>query len=172
MKTLITTLCIVHQHPRILLGMKKRGFAAGKWNGFGGKVEVGTIEENAKREMSEECGLEIKNMDRVGLIDFEFKDNPEIIQVHFFKVNEFAGEPTETEEMMPKELILEEEVPWNYCRSTTVHYWYLYKASSQSEEIILNKEEEKSIGWYAVDEIKKLNLEPVWEYWLEKVKII
>ena|SRR3989338_604936 len=69
-------------------------------------------------------------------------------------------------------LILEEEVPWNYCRSTTVHYWYLYKASSQSEEIILNKEEEKSIGWYAVDEIKKLNLEPVWEYWLEKVKII
>ena len=84
MKTLITTLCIVHQHPRILLGMKKRGFAAGKWNGFGGKVEVETIEENAKREMSEECGLEIKNMDRVGLIDFEFKDNPEIIQVHFF----------------------------------------------------------------------------------------
>jgi len=82
--------------------MKKRGFAAGKWNGFGGKVEVETIEENAKREMSEECGLEIKNMDRVGLIDFEFKDNPEIIQVHFFKVNEFAGEPTETEEMMPK----------------------------------------------------------------------
>ena len=102
MKTLITTLCIVHQHPRILLGMKKRGFAAGKWNGFGGKGEGETIEENAKREMSEECGLEIKNMDRVGLIDFEFKDNPEIIQVHFFKVNEFAGEPTETEEMMPK----------------------------------------------------------------------
>jgi hypothetical protein len=32
-------LAIVHQHPKVLLGMKKRGFGAGRWNGFGGKVE-------------------------------------------------------------------------------------------------------------------------------------
>jgi len=38
-----------------------------------------------------------------------------------------------------------------YIRSATVHYWYLYKASSQSEEIILNKEEETSIGWYTME---------------------
>ncbi len=26
---------------QILLGLKKRGFGEGKWNGFGGKVHVG-----------------------------------------------------------------------------------------------------------------------------------
>eukprot|EP00729_Bicosta_minor_P028396 gene28396-12164_t len=46
---------------RILLGMKKRGFGAGKWNGFGGKVEVGeTIVEGAVREMQEESGLVVQ----------------------------------------------------------------------------------------------------------------
>jgi hypothetical protein len=34
----ILTLTIIYQHPRVLLGMKKRGFGAGRWNGFGGKV--------------------------------------------------------------------------------------------------------------------------------------
>lgn len=34
----------------VLLGMKKRGFGAGKWNGFGGKVQPGeTIEEAARQ---------------------------------------------------------------------------------------------------------------------------
>ena len=38
MKKLLT-LTIIYQHPKVLLGMKKRGFGAGRWNGFGGKVE-------------------------------------------------------------------------------------------------------------------------------------
>jgi 8-oxo-dGTP diphosphatase/2-hydroxy-dATP diphosphatase len=36
----LLTLCIIYQHSRILLGMKKRGFGAGRWNGFGGKVAM------------------------------------------------------------------------------------------------------------------------------------
>ena len=49
------TLCIIHQHPRVLLGMKKRGFGMGRWNGFGGKVEAGeTIEDATRREVGEE----------------------------------------------------------------------------------------------------------------------
>ena len=40
--------------------MKKRGFGAGKWNGFGGKVEPGeTIVEAAVREVKEECGYDV-----------------------------------------------------------------------------------------------------------------
>ena len=38
MKKKILTLCIIHQHPKILLGMKKRGHGEGKWNGFGGMI--------------------------------------------------------------------------------------------------------------------------------------
>ena len=54
----ILTLCIVHQHPQVLLGMKKRGFGEGRWNGFGGKVHEGeTIEEATKRELEEETSI-------------------------------------------------------------------------------------------------------------------
>ncbi len=35
------TLYFVLQPGRVLLGLKKRGFGAGKYNGFGGKVEAG-----------------------------------------------------------------------------------------------------------------------------------
>lgn len=44
------TLVLVLQPQRILLGMKKRGFGAGRWNGFGGKVQEGeSIEDGARR---------------------------------------------------------------------------------------------------------------------------
>lgn len=37
-------------NKQILLGMKKRGFGAGKWNGFGGKLEENESNEvGAKR---------------------------------------------------------------------------------------------------------------------------
>ncbi len=47
----ILTLLFVLKEGQILLGMKKRGFGKGRWNGFGGKVAVGeeTIEEGAIR---------------------------------------------------------------------------------------------------------------------------
>lgn len=35
------TLILVLEAGRMLLGMKKRGFGVGKYNGFGGKVEPG-----------------------------------------------------------------------------------------------------------------------------------
>ena len=107
----VLTLCIVHKpfgdaqgkHPKILLGMKKRGFGAGKWNGFGGKVEKGErIVDAAKREMREEAGIKLQDISKVGVIEFEFKGNPEILKVHVFKASEFDGEPTESDEMRPK----------------------------------------------------------------------
>jgi len=99
----ILTICMIHQHPQILLGMKKRGYGEGKWNGFGGKVEDGeSIEEATKREVMEEVGLEIDKLEKAGVINFEFKENPEILEVHIFKVDKFNGEPIETEEMRPK----------------------------------------------------------------------
>ncbi len=96
------TLCIVHQHPKVLLGMKKRGFGEGRWNGFGGKVQKGEeIEVAARREMKEEAGIEIESLEKIGVLDFEFKGNPEILEVHIFRAEEFNGEPTESEEMKP-----------------------------------------------------------------------
>ncbi len=99
----VMTLCIVHQHPRILIGQKKRGFGAGRWNGFGGKVMPNeTVEQAAKRELLEEAGIEVSRIEKHGILDFEFQGNPEILEVHIFKALDFEGEPTESEEMLPQ----------------------------------------------------------------------
>ena len=83
--------------------MKKRGFGAGRWNGLGGKLNPGeTIEEAAKREVREEAGIELKNLEKMGIIEFEFQGNPQILEVHVFKSDSFSGVPVETEEMRPE----------------------------------------------------------------------
>jgi len=99
----IDTLCVVYEHPRILLGLKKRGFGEGRWNGFGGKVQKGEeIEQAAKRELFEEAGIKVKNCVKAGIIEFEFKGNPEILEVHIFKGTGVLGDLTESEEMKPQ----------------------------------------------------------------------
>jgi 8-oxo-dGTP diphosphatase/2-hydroxy-dATP diphosphatase len=84
--------------------MKKRGFGAGRWNGFGGKVEGGeSIEAAAKRETKEECGVAIMGMEKVGIHHFRFTKNPEeVLEVHVFRVDQYKWEPVETEEMKPQ----------------------------------------------------------------------
>ena len=97
------TLCLVQEGDKLLLGMKKRGLGSGRWNGFGGKVHEGeTIEEAAKRETFEEAGIEIKNMERVGNMDFLWEGRKDIFGVSVFKVLEYSGFPKETEEMKPQ----------------------------------------------------------------------
>lgn len=99
---LTCTICIVHKDNRILLGMKKRGFGAGKWNGFGGKVHKNeTVTRAAKRELQEECGIIAKKLTRIGTLNFEF-ENGDPIKTFLYKAVEFTGKPTETEEMKPK----------------------------------------------------------------------
>ena len=112
MKTLLT-LCLLYQHPNILLGMKKRGFGVGKWNGFGGKVLLTeTIEEAARREVREEAGIEIKDLTKVGILDFIFTDRTEVLEVHVFKSEEFSGIVTESEEMKPQWFHID-EIPFD-----------------------------------------------------------
>lgn len=99
----ILTLCIIHQGDRVLLGMKKRGFGMGRWNGFGGKVEKGeAIEEAARREVFEEASVDVTDLEKVGILEFEWQGNPEVMEVHIFKAKYFIGEPTEGEEMQPQ----------------------------------------------------------------------
>lgn len=103
-KRIPLTLCIVHQSPRVLLGMKKRGFGAGRWNGFGGKLQEGeTIMDALMREMEEEVGIVPADPEKVGVIDFRFHNKPgEVLEVHIFRTTRFGGEPLESEEMRPQ----------------------------------------------------------------------
>jgi len=60
-KKKVMTLVYIRNEDKVLLGMKKRGFGEGKWNGFGGKVEPNeSILQGAIREVQEECGVDIK----------------------------------------------------------------------------------------------------------------
>lgn len=102
MKKLLT-LVILHKDDKVLLGMKKRGFGAGNWNGFGGKVEEGeSIEAAAKRELQEESGLAASLLTKLGMLDFSWQSKPEDLQVHIFKASDFSGQLTESEEMKPQ----------------------------------------------------------------------
>ena len=87
----------------VLLGMKKRGFGAGKWNGFGGKIEEGeSVEEGAKRELMEECSLETSSLTRRGYLVFDMEESNKILKVHVFETFEYSGEPEESSEMRPQ----------------------------------------------------------------------
>lgn len=69
------------------------------------------------------------------------------------------------------ELLFEEEILWNSCGSGHAHYWWLYECNT-TRDLFWNEKETKSINWYTKEEIKNLTLEPVWEYWFKKLRII
>ncbi len=96
------TLFFILEPTRVLLGMKKRGFGAGKLNGFGGKVESGeSISLAAIRELKEEAGITPVCARQQAVVYFELEGSPVIFEVHLFVANEFTGVVTESEEMKP-----------------------------------------------------------------------
>lgn len=120
----IFTICVVRQGKQILLGLKKRGFGMGRWNGFGGKVKKGEkIEDAAKREVFEEVGIVLSNLDRLGVIEFRFQEKPnEILKAHVFCGNTFNGEPKESEEMKPR-WFSSEKIPYETMWAAD-KYWF------------------------------------------------
>lgn len=142
----LLTLALIYDDNRVLLGRKKRGFGEGYWNGFGGKVNEGeTIPDAAKREMQEESGVFVEELEERGVITFTFKGDPRPWEVHVFRVTKYTGEPHETEEMEPK-WYLRGELPFDemwqdesfwlpqFLNGGTIHADFLYEGN-----IILEK---------------------------------
>lgn len=106
-----TTLCFPKQNDTYLLGRKKRGFGAGHYNGFGGKIEDGeTFRSCAVRELEEEVSLIVDESDLrvVGLLDFQFPHSPELSHISYvYMVETWKGIPLESEEMEPLWVTLE-----------------------------------------------------------------
>lgn len=119
----LLTVCFLHQPPRLLLGMKKRGFGKGRWNGFGGKVKAGeSVEDAARREVFEESGVTVGKLTPFGIVEFVFKNEPEkLLEVRVFRSSDFAGEPIETQEMKPR-WFDERAVPYEAMWSSDRHW--------------------------------------------------
>ena len=104
----LLTLVMPRQPGRVLLGLKKRGFGEGFFNGFGGKVEPtdASVRAAAARELLEEAGLSVECNDvatfrRRGTLCFHFDDQPRPWRVAVYEATAWSGEPTESDEMAP-----------------------------------------------------------------------
>jgi 8-oxo-dGTP diphosphatase/2-hydroxy-dATP diphosphatase len=121
----IMTVVYVREGTRILLGMKKVRLGAGRWNGFGGKVEAGeSVEEAARREVLEEAGLTVGAMRQVGVCEFASPVRPPI-RMHIFETYEFEGTPTESDEMRPQWFEMG-EVPTDAMWKSDLLWWPEY----------------------------------------------
>jgi len=86
---------IINENSEVLLQYKNHGFGKGKWNGPGGKVDIGeTAEESVIREVKEETGLIIKNPKKTAELEFIY-DGKEVWTRYcdVFMCYEFIGEP-------------------------------------------------------------------------------
>ncbi|MDY3974601.1 8-oxo-dGTP diphosphatase [uncultured Veillonella sp.] len=102
-----TTLClIINEKNQILLGRKKRGFGAGKYNGFGGKKQDDeSFRACAVREIFEEVSLVVKpeDLEPVALMNFQFPYEEELNHINYtYIVRNYEGIPLESEEMEPQ----------------------------------------------------------------------
>jgi len=100
----LTVLFLV-RGDEVLLAMKKRGFGKDRWNGVGGKVELGETHEQAMiRECQEEIKVTPLMYEKVAKIIFDEHQNgqPTELEVHVYLSYRWNGEPEETEEMAPK----------------------------------------------------------------------
>jgi 8-oxo-dGTP pyrophosphatase MutT (NUDIX family) len=111
----------------ICLGMKKRGFGASRWNGFGGKVNDGEeIEDAAIRETFEETNsgitIDKENLKKVATLNFRFPHKTEWNQqVHVFFVEKWDGNPNESEEMRPEWFNIN-DIPYEEMWSDDIHW--------------------------------------------------
>lgn len=144
----VYTLILIYSHPKILLGMKKRGHGKDKWNGFGGKVEKGeSVEDGALRELREEAGIVGKEIKKRGVVEFEFENNPEIMEVHYFHTDKFDGEPIESEEMFPQWFHVD-EIPFKDMWQDDM-YWmpYFLQGKNFKGKFLYTNSGDKIIKW-------------------------
>lgn len=153
------TLCFLldanNGNPRVLLGMKKRGYGVHKWNGFGGKIKA-TEKPGAAalRELEEECGAIVNENDlrKSAEIEFATIDHPEFnIFVHVFVAKKWRGKPKETEEMKPQWFEFE-KIPFHQMWEDDKHWLPMVLNGKKIKAEFLFKEDDETIQEFKIRE--------------------
>jgi 8-oxo-dGTP pyrophosphatase MutT (NUDIX family) len=151
------TLCFLirgDEAKEILLGFKKVGFGAGKYAGFGGKVETGeAVTMAAARELEEEAGVRVSQSDLepVGELTFIFPANPAWSQVvHVFLAQRWDGTPAESREMSPL-WIETKEIPFEQMWQDNAHWLPPILAGKRVRASFTFKRDNETIEAYEVD---------------------
>jgi 8-oxo-dGTP pyrophosphatase MutT (NUDIX family) len=151
------TLCLLMRGDppnEILMGFKKAGFGAGKYNGFGGKVEPGeTIESAAIREVKEEVGLTVseRNLQPVARLTFLFPANPALDRLtHVFLVAVWEGRPVESAEMRPVWFAVG-DIPFEQMWQGDVHWIPRVLAGERIQGCITFGEDNESVAAWKVE---------------------
>jgi len=140
---------------RILLGLKKRGFGEGKYNGLGGKVLAHETPLKAiLREVEEESGLTLSADDLrpMGSIDFFFPFRREFDQhVHVFVATAWDGTLQETDEMAPVWFAID-GIPHSEMWADDAHWLPVVLAGRRIEAEFTFAEDNETVVGFAISE--------------------
>ena len=152
------TLCFLTRGnpPReVLLGLKKLGFGAGKYAGFGGRVESGeTIEAATIKELEEETGIKISFDDLypIGRLNFLFPFEPHWSQVvHVFMARVWTGNPEESDEMQPVWYMID-KIPFESMWDDASYWLPLVFEGKRIKASFVYKDDNETVGEAKIEE--------------------
>ncbi len=74
--------CVLNDKGQVLFGKRKNSFGKGEWSFPGGHLEMGeSIEYCAEREVLEEAGVYLKNIEEIGFVNDIFDEHTHYITI-------------------------------------------------------------------------------------------
>ncbi|MDR2524393.1 MAG: 8-oxo-dGTP diphosphatase [Candidatus Nomurabacteria bacterium] len=156
MSETLTTLCYLRHGDKVMLAEKQRKVGAGKYNGYGGKLEAGEMPELAMlRETREEICVTPTVYKKLAEILFCNPDD-ERIRMHTFVATEWDGKPTATDEMKKLEWFQIDKIPYDKLMPCD-YKWIDYVLGDQACKGVIyydenwNVDEKRSIIYTVAD---------------------
>ncbi len=111
----ISVFCLLCKDAKVLLFFKKYGLDEGMWSIFERELikdeDCKDMESFIKQSFKEDVGVEPLDLEKTGILEFEFHGNPDLNEVHIFKAKDFKGQLFETDQFRP-EWFLKKYIPF------------------------------------------------------------
>jgi len=151
-ETIRAVICYLKRGEEYLLLLKAQGkFGAGFWNAPGGKIKAGeTPEEAAYREVQEETGLLLSQLEKVGFLEFYFgagKSRPDWTAEVFIST-EFSGLERESNEgklkwfsgkRLPLDQMWEDDRFWLPLMVDGIRFHGIFEFTADSKKLISHR---------------------------------